>query len=87
MRRLRHDLLYTYNIVFNLVSEAANDHFSSFSSFKCFINSVDLTSHLTLGLEISCEVICGAISVFNTFSDRWNFTDMTYALPFLLDFM
>jgi len=25
--------------------------------------------------------------VFNTFSNRWNFTDMTYALPFLLDFM
>jgi len=28
--------------------------------------------------------IYGAISVFNTFSDRWNFTDMIYALPFLL---
>jgi len=25
MRRLRHDLLYTYNIVFSPVSEAAND--------------------------------------------------------------
>jgi len=28
MRRLRHDLLYTYKIVFNLVSEAANDMFT-----------------------------------------------------------
>jgi len=25
--------------------------------------------------------------VFNSFSDRWIFTDMVYALPFLLDFM
>jgi len=99
MRRLRFDLLYTYKIVFNLVSEAASDmftltntlystrtrghpyklylhnsfidvrkhffcerivipwnnlpatseHFSSFSSFKCFINSVDLTSYVSLG--------------------------------------
>jgi len=98
MRRLRQDLLYTYKIVFNLVSEAANDmftlantlystrtrghpyklylhnsfidvgkhffceriviiwnnlpatseHFSIFSQFKCFINSVDLTSHISL---------------------------------------
>jgi len=28
MRRLRHDLLYTYKIVFNLVSKAANDMFT-----------------------------------------------------------
>jgi len=28
MRRLRHHLLYTYTIVFNLVSEAANDMFT-----------------------------------------------------------
>ena len=98
MRRLRCDLLYTYKIVFNLVSEAANDmftlsstlssiktrghpyklylhnsridvrkyffiesviipwnnlpaipeHFSSFSSFKRFINYVDLTQDVSL---------------------------------------
>ena len=99
MRRLRCDLLYTYKIVFNLVSEAASgmftltdtlysnrtrghpyklylpnsfidvrkhffcerivipwnnlpekpEHFSSFSSFKNVINSVNLTSHVSLG--------------------------------------
>jgi len=25
--------------------------------------------------------------VFNTFSNRWNFIDMTYAMPFLIDFI
>jgi len=28
---------------------ATSDNFSSFSSFKCSINSVDLTSHVSLG--------------------------------------
>jgi len=106
MHRLWHDLLYTYKIVFNLVSGAANvmftlantlystrtrghphklyshnrfidvrkhffcerkhffcerivitwnnlpgtsEYFSSFSQFKYFINSVNLTSHVSLG--------------------------------------
>jgi len=37
--------------------------------------------------QTSCELIYGAKSVSNTFSDRWNFTDMTYTMSFLLDFM
>jgi len=28
---------------------ATSEHFSIFSQFKCFINSVDLTSHVSLG--------------------------------------
>jgi len=35
-----------------------------FSSFKCFINSGDLTSHVSLGFQIACDVIYCTKSVF-----------------------
>jgi len=58
MRRLLHDLLYTYKIVFNLVSEAANDMFTLANTlystrtqghpFKLYLNNsfIELKTHL-----------------------------------------
>jgi len=54
MRRLRHALLYTYKIVFNLVSEAANDMFNLANTLYSTRTRGTL---LTLCIQLELEAI------------------------------
>jgi len=54
MRRLRHDLLYTYNIVFNLVSEAAND---TFTLVNTLYSTRTRGTLLTLCIQLELEAV------------------------------
>jgi len=64
------------------------DIFQAFFHLNVLINTVDLTSRISFEFLIACDVSYGAISVFYTFSNRWNFTNITlHCLTILFDFM